>query len=617
MFKGYIKTNGKKPIEQVKGNEQLYSYDGIRKLDIDYGGVLKDNMIMIDVDDKKDAKIVKQILEDKGIECNILKTTRGYHFYFFNDKIKSNQIGAKLAIGITADIKLGSKNTVTPIRVNGTTRRFISTTDNMVALPAWLTPIRYGRDFSSSNTRNNDLFTYILPLQKAMFTIDQIKETIEIINKYILDNPLDRSELDIILRDESFTKPIFFEGNMFRHDVFAKWLMQQYYVTKINSELHCYIDNEYINANLLNSVMLGEISQLKKNQRREVISYLEDYITTNKQQADTKYINMANGILNLYTMQLLDHTPDILITNKLPIKYVADAYDELCDKTLTKLANNDPNIRLLLEEMVGYCFLRRNELGKFFMLTGEGGCGKSTFLTMIQYLLGESNVSSISLQDLSDKFLKTDIVGKLANIGDDVSEQMIMDNRNLKILTTGERVQFENKGMSPFSFKNYAKLIFSCNNLPRDSDTSTGSTRRMIIVPFKANFTKDSDYNPYIIDQLISEKSLQYLFLVGVEGLKRVLKNRTFTTCEAIDQEIKAYIEYNNSVVGYIADGGQFENQCVNDSYLAYTIWCEQNGLKHVSKNRLSRELKNKYNISSNAGTKINGKTIKIYTKNS
>ena len=52
---------------------------------------------------------------------------------------------------------------------------------------------------------------------------------------------------------------------------------------------------------------------------------------------------------------------------------------------------------MLLEEVIGYTFYRRNELRKAFILIGDKANGKSTFLDMIKNVLGEENVSALDI----------------------------------------------------------------------------------------------------------------------------------------------------------------------------------------------------------------------------
>lgn len=70
---------------------------------------------------------------------------------------------------------------------------------------------------------------------------------------------------------------------------------------------------------------------------------------------------------------------------------------------------------------------RRNELGKAFILTGSGSNGKSTFLNMLKHMLGRRNVSVLELKKLNDRFSTVMLFGKLANIGDDISDEFITD----------------------------------------------------------------------------------------------------------------------------------------------------------------------------------------------
>lgn len=88
------------------------------------------------------------------------------------------------------------------------------------------------------------------------------------------------------------------------------------------------------------------------------------------------------------TGELKPFSTDIVITNKIPWDYKPDAYSELADSTLNKLACGDAAIRALLEECIGYCFYRRNELGKAFILTGDKSNGKSTFWIVSKQSLG-------------------------------------------------------------------------------------------------------------------------------------------------------------------------------------------------------------------------------------
>ena len=264
--------------------------------------------------------------------------------------------------------------------------------------------------------------------------------------------------------------------------------------------------------------------------------------------------------------------------------------------------------------MIGYCLFRRNELGKCFILTGKGSNGKSTLLDVIKVLLGSNNISSVSLEELNDRFKTFQLEGKLANIGDDISNRYIEDNSTFKKLVTGETVNVERKGKDPFDFNNYSKLIFSCNDMPRINDLSDGLKRRIILIPFKAKFSKlDDDYDPFIIDKLLKPEALEYLLNLALEGLNRILYNRTFTIPKLVTDTWSEYEKTNNPVLSFMEEA-KIDNELTQDVYLQYQTYCSESGLKHLSKTVFLKEICN--HGYTRKQIRLDGKRPYIFMKN-
>ena len=614
MFKGYIPLKGKRPTEKVKDRKEFYELHKVEHLQ-EYGGILEDDYIMIDVDDVDQANILNKIITDLDIKCNKLKTSRGMHFYFKNTSVSTNAIQKSSAIGLIVDVKLGCKNAVVPLKLNGKIRDF-NKVNEVDALPKWLTVIPLGVDFnnlSEGDGRNQTFFNYILKLQTNGFTKDEIKETIQIINKYVLKDPLSKDELDIILRDDAFNKPNFYNGKTLMHDKFAEFLKNEENIIKIDGILHIYNDGIYTsNINEIEKSMIKYIPILTKSKRSEVIAYLE-LISPNKLLSPPTHVVVKNGLLNITTMEIEEFTPNYISKNKIPVAFNPAAYHEDMDKTLDKISCKDKYLRYLLEEMVGYCLLRRNELGKSFILTGQGSNGKSTILDVMKALIGPDNISSVSLNELGQRFKTAELYGRMANVGDDISNGYIEDNSLFKKLVTGETVNVERKGKDPFDFNNYSKLIFSANEIPRINDTSDGLMRRLVIVPFNAKFSKeDPDFDPFIKDKLLSNESLEYLLNRAFMGLLRVLSNRSFTSVDTVEEEIREYEKVNNPVINFLEEF-KVENESNNQVYLKYATWCLDSGLKKLSKIQFGREIC-KYGYESRQ-KKIDGKVVRVFTK--
>lgn len=616
MFKGYIPTNGKKPTEEYKNRTEFYSLSDVEKLN-SYGAVLSDEIIQIDIDDEEQSEIVFDIIQKQNIQCNILKTSRGKHFYFLNTNMDRRKQGYVTAIGVKVDTGLGTQNAVIPLKVDGKLRKWIKEVENLDYLPCWLIPLdKKNIDFSKmeeGDGRNQTLFNYILRLQSAGLSKEDIKESIKIINNYVLREPLVENEINTILRDEAFLKESFYIKNKLQYEKLAKYLIDNENIVKINDQLHIYKDGYYSNDLLdIEKTMLKYIQNSTKTPRGEVIRYLE-LLCSNKKITNPKYIVFNNGVYDLETKELLEYSPKYIIKNKIPHNYNPDAYHELLDKTLNKICCNDKKLRYVIEEMIGYTLLRRNELGKSFILTGDGSNGKSTLLDLINELLGEDNISSVSLKELSDRFKTFQLDGKLANIGDDISNEYIQDNSTFKKLVTGEKVNVERKGRDPYDFKNYSKLIFSANELPRINDLSGGLKRRLVFIPFNAKFSKrDEDYDPFIKDKITTPAALEYLLKIAIDGLYRIINNNSITSSEVCDKVWEEYEAINNPVVSFIEEH-KIENESVNDVFRQYQVWCVESGLKPLSKIVFGKEVR-KQGFNSNKSVKIEGKVTKIYT---
>jgi len=482
----------------------------------------------------------------------------------------------------------------------------------------WLIPLskKFNMDFSKlqeGDGRNDTLFSYILTLQQQAMTKDEIREVIRVINQFILKEPVSDKELDVILRDKAFLKESFYLKSKLQYEKLAIYLIREHHVVKMNDTLHVYKEGYYTSdSDEIERNMLQYIINSTRSPRSEVLRYLE--LRSQEVEIESpKLIALKNGILDIENKTLGDFNPEFKIKNKIPVNYNPAAYSEIMDKTLNKICCNDKQLRLLIEEMIGYILFRRNELGKCFILTGHGANGKSTLLDVIKRLIGKENLSSVALNELNDRFRTFQLEGKLANIGDDISNGYIDDNSTFKKLVTGETVNVERKGKDPFDFNNYSKLIFSCNEIPRINDLSDGLKRRLIFIPFNAKFSKkDSDYDPFIIDKLMSNESLEYLLKLALEGLERILYNRAFTTPKSVEDTWDDYEKRNNPIIGFLEEG-KIENELTKDVYLQYQTYCSENGLKHLSKVSFTREIcKHGYKTKQ---IKLNGKRPYVFIK--
>jgi putative DNA primase/helicase len=623
LFKGYVVTENKQCLEKFKGRNDFKTFDQVNKLP-EFAGIIDDHIVLIDVDAQEEADVLFNIIQGEYINCVVVNTTRGKHFYFMNDDsaFTSNKTHTTLAIGIAADIKLGKRNSYSILKYNDKLREIVQCPDQLDPVPIWLKSITAKPDFSNMEAgdgRNQALFNYILTLQNQGMAIEEIRHTIKIINKYVLKEPLSDNELDVVLRDEAFKKQSFFKGTKFLHDKFAQYMKNNYHIIRNDGNILIYENGVYeYSPRSIEQAMVNEIPSLKDAQRKEVLKHL-NLICDDVQSSSTNLIAFRNGVLNLGSGELMAFSPEHVITNKIPWDYNANAYSEVADKTLNRIACDDPEIRSILEECIGATFYRSNTLagGKAFILTGEGANGKSTFISVLNRILGKDNTCSLDLKKLDDKFSTVMMYKKLSNLGDDISDEFNADVSVFKKIVTGNTIDAQEKGQPKFNFEPYCKLIFSANNIPRMKDKTGAAQRRLLIVPFNAKFSEsDADFDPQITWKLERQDSIEYFIKLGIEGLKRVLKNKKFSSSIKVQKELEEYAEKNNPILSFIKDCEdeeiQIVNEPLNEVFQNYQGFCIRNGYTALAKNEFSKQIQRIMNLTT-FRTRINKVQTQVF----
>lgn len=622
-YKGFVKNV--KGQKYPSRNPQLLSLNEVETFD-SFSGVMHTNTVLIDADEEPHNDILQNIIKVENLSAYVTNREggRGIHMLMINSNTSLKKADkVMLACGIIVDFHPGYSLPYECLKFNGTERTPIYNKQPYKEMPKYFTPLpKCTIDFSNlgeGDGRNSTLFSYILTLQNAGFNEDDIKETIRIINTYVLSEPLEEKELEVILRDEAFKKQAFFIKNKFSHDKFAEHIRATYHVKKINDQLCIYDQGVYVPGSLaIERAMLQEISSLTDNQRKEVLKYLNVICIEEKQQDDLNLIAFQNGIYNIGTNILEQFSPDIIITNKIPWNYNPDAKSDLVDTVLNRLSCNDKEIRYSLEEVAGACLYRSATIGggKCAVLVGDKHNGKSTYLHMVQSMLGSENYSAVDMGDLKDRFSTIMMFGKLANIGDDISSEYIADTSILKKMVTGEVIKAEQKGSPAINFTPYAMHIYSANDIPHMKDRTGAMQRRLLLIPLNGKFTADSsDYDPAIRYKLGQPEHMEYFIQCALDGLDDLLENKAFRIPAQVQKKLAEYEVENNPILSFVEEQGteNIINELTDDVYKRYQVFCAENGFQAGSKLTFSKKINQTLGTISKQSW-VNGKNKKIFT---
>ena len=628
----YIILNGKQPIHKFKDG-QGKTWDEVKDYD-DIAVIVPKGYIVLDFDTTSDAEIMLKIVDGLGLKTRVMKTTRGIHCWFkTNEEEPKNFIKNRLAVGIYCDRKAGGRNAYVKIKQDGEPRAWIRKVnrEDMAVVPKWLSSISAPsgkfsfKELGEGSGRNQELFNYVVYLQTKGFSREEIREAIRVINDYVLAEPLPVNEVETILRDEAF-KPddVIAEQiaeaekrSTFSHISVAEEIISKHRLIKYNSTIYEYMDNYYQPAEFLRRYVRDTYKGAKNTQVNEVISYISDMqeIKRGSIKVDPYILNLENTRLDIRSGKCLEFNPDIIEFDRIPVTYDPSAYCADVDKMLNKVFCGDREVIDLFEEMLGAVLIKHNRYQKGFLFYGSGSNGKSTILNLIKEFLGFRNYTTMSIQEVTERFNKAEIENKLANIGDDINNTTIKDTGTLKKMISGDAISVEKKGETPYIIKSpYATHIYSCNNIPASFDKSDGFYRRFTLIPFNAKLSpKDEDYDPMIVDKITQPTALSYLLNIGLRGANRLINNGKFTEPQIVKNALESYKIDNSSVLSWIEDKELDEDYFLDNPmdkiYSEFADWCRQAGVKTITgRNKVFKEVRNKFDFEEKPRQKSDGK---------
>lgn len=187
----------------------------------------------------------------------------------------------------------------------------------------------------------------------------------------------------------------------------------------------------------------------------------------------------------------------------------------------------------------------------FFITTGIGGSGKSTFLNIVRQLYPNDFYSS-TLTNLTDIHTMSSAVLKSLICGDEIgTKELNLDN--LKTLASKQYVDCNPKFERPFTMKSQSSIFYCCNKTPRFDITDSGVMRRIVFY-FRNTPIDNPDLS--LKDKTFSEEELTtisahaYFAITHIENWKEQFLHETWDLIKKTSSvyrfygKVKFYSEY-------------------------------------------------------------------------
>lgn len=540
----------------------------------DCGQLLTNEDVVIDIDHLPKSAI-RAMIKDFNIKTETVWTERGVHLWFKKSATFRRRRDGVCQLGFeieqhTASSRPGGmtikRNGVERERENIGIRQY---------LPPFLNPggkkkYQDMTGMDEGDGRNKALFAH----RKALNNCSGWEQMLRFINKNVFATPMSDAEFDDIARDMPIDK-----------DVDDKYLIATEIMreckTVVYSGLIWWKKNGRYEPDTNNKLIQHVFNRCEGQTTRyvdEVVRQIE-YRSPHVDGEKGFPIQLRNGLIcdgKFVPVRDCEFTPYYI-----DVDYKPDAEPvEIVDNYIDSLTSGNADYRDLLMEVMGFVMITDPEqirsLGKFFMFRGDGANGKGTLLQILKKIYNPENCTSLSIKQLVDDRYKVTMIGKLANLGDDIEAEAI-NNDQLKVLkniSTADTVTTRHMYSESESATFTTKLYFTTNSDIKSFEKGYAYKRRILWLPM---FNKVEKPDPRFITKATSKKALEYWIRLIVDGYKRLYENGRWTHADSVAEYNDQYHEKNNVCMQFAREldlETEILGNTINDMKMEFEQWC-------------------------------------------
>lgn len=299
--------------------------------------------------------------------------------------------------------------------------------------------------------------------------------------------------------------------------------------------------------------------------------------------ADPMLFNVANGVIELNTGDLIDHDPDLMLMKQSPVTYdplaPCHGWQSFLDRVMP-----DKEMQSYLQRIVGYSMTGAMNEQAFFIHHGAGANGKSVFLQVMRAVVGDYGQSVPRDTLLAKKNAEHPTsVARMAGMRFlEVSETAPgkkLDEEMVKGLTGGEKQTARMMGQDFFDFTPTGKIHYVTNHLPRLSDAQS-IWRRLHLIRWGVRIP-ESEQNQHLAEELIHDE-LPGILAWCIRGAVAWSQQRLDPPAAAA-KDVEHYREDADAFGEFLTEHTVDDETSMtktNDLYLAYKGWAFSAGVK-------------------------------------
>ena len=393
-------------------------------------------------------------------------------------------------------------------------------------------------------------------------------------------------------------------------NVIGQEVMRDYHACKIDGAPAVWTGRRWeFGKDAIERCVLEVVPDAKAHDRNEVYSYImlkAPRVSSDKEFDGGYYVQFANATVDAVSGKKVEPTPDMFIIGTLDVDYDGHSESNLADDFLKSVSGGDEDVMLALKEVIGACICSRLCVAQAPMLIGRAGGGKgtasngkSTFINWVRAMLGVDNYSAIDIDTLGQRFQAAHVVGKLANLVDELPGGFIKKKElgTFKALVSGGTVYTDVKGGTGFNFRPSATYVFPMNDIPRFGDSSEGIMRRLAFIPFRRRFAPGEDgYDPDIARKLAQSDVLARGAMLGLKALPELIKRGRFNHVPDMAEELEELKRANDNVEAWLYGEGidliDIDKVPTANVHERFVDYCHKHDMKPCEQGDFTKQIK-------------------------
>ena len=312
---------------------------------------------------------------------------------------------------------------------------------------------------------------------------------------------------------------------------------------------------------------------------------------------DTDHFLLAtlNSWIDLKTGQPSVPNPEVLVSKVLSVGYSPDAECPSFLQFLHDIFDGDLELIAFVKLAIGYGLTGQTTEQCLFILIGDGANGKSTFINVINKLLGSYGTTAAPQSliangggSVGDDLV--DLIGARLITVSETEEGQSLAEAKIKQMTGGDTLKGRPLYGTYVQFSIIGKLLLATNSLPQINNTDHGIWRRIKAIPFNRTFAAEEQ------DKHLSEKLMEELPGIlnwAIEGSLEWQRNG-LQTPQIVEDQVAEYKSAMDSISQFIneeCEVGKDHSYAASKFYQAYRDWCSGAGRKPQSATAFKRAL--------------------------